>query len=92
MVFFFQTRSVLKILVHMCISYVGSDVSAQKFRGLSPSLSYYMDEKEEKKGVRGFIKPPDPLLLLIFCLYLKFLKGSFFIRGLIILSSEPKHR
>lgn len=65
MVFFFQTRSVLKILVHMCkflYSYVGSDVSAQKLRGLGPSLSYYMDEKEEKKGDRGFIKPHDLLL------------------------------
>lgn len=65
MVFFFQTRSVLKILVHRCkflYSYVGSDVSAQKLRGLGPSLSYYMDEKEEKKGDRGFIKPHDLLL------------------------------
>lgn len=76
MVFFFQTSPVLKILVHMCINYVGSDASAQKFRGLGPSLSYYMDENEEKKGDWRFIKPHDLLVLLIFCPYLSF-KESF---------------
>lgn len=72
MVFFFQTRSVLKILVHLCIRYLGSDVSPRKFRGLGPSFFYYMDEKEEKKGYRGFIKLHDLLLLLISCPYLSF--------------------
>lgn len=47
----------VQILVQLC-----SDIRAQKFRGLGPSLSYCMDEKEEKKADRGFIKPYDLLL------------------------------